>query len=654
MQNLLSRFSLRYQIGFVGAIGVLGLIAFAAAYFGSNTIQSRYQASVDEATAMRFALDDVEINLLQARRTEKDFQLRREERYLARHTEMVGKVRQGLAALAAGSADPAVTSLVEKASAGVEFYARQFVSVGETETRLGLNENSGLQGALRKSVHEVERTLDRQQNGRLHVSMLTMRRHEKDFLLRGDPRYGEEMKKQKGEFAAALNASSLSTEDRESVARLMEAYHRDFAAIVDGSLAARNEAALLSSTYAALEPVMEGINKLIVAYQKTASASIETVRATTSRSMLIGILAGLAVTGFLALAVAHGVCRSLLQMTGVMTRLADGDFAVTVPATERGDEVGRMAKSVLIFKDGMIRAREAAEREAEEHRGREARAIRISELTSSFDNDVSNVLRTVASAATELQATAASMAAITEETSRQANAVAAGADEASVNVQTVASASEQLSVSIAEISSQVSKSAGIANQAVEEAKRTNTTVQGLAEAADRIGDVIKLISDIAAQTNLLALNATIEAARAGELGRGFAVVASEVKTLSAQTAKATEEITVQISAIQSASHNAVDAIQSIGATIGQIDAIATTIAAAVEEQGAATQEIARNVQQAATGTAEVTSNISGVNRAASDTGVAATQVQSAASELSVQSETLRGRVEHFIAAVRAA
>jgi methyl-accepting chemotaxis protein len=366
------------------------------------------------------------------------------------------------------------------------------------------------------------------------------------------------------------------------------------------------------------------------------------------------LCAGLAVAGTVVYLTTRSIVPPLQSMTNVMGKLAGGELTIDIPATTRRDEVGQIAKAVLVFKDNMIKARDAATREAAEQKEREVRARTIDGLTRDFDSDVSMVVKTVASATTEMQATASSMTATAEETSRQATAVAAAAEEASTNVQTVASASEELSSSISEISRQVSDSARIAAQAVDEANQTNETVQGLADAAQKIGDVVKLINDIAGQTNLLALNATIEAARAGDAGKGFAVGASAGKSRATQTARATEDIATQINAIQAATQSAVGAIQGIGKTIGEISQIATTIASAVEEQGAATQEIARNVQQAASGTTEVTSNISGVNQAASETGAAATQVLASASELSQQSETLRGQVEKFLAAVKAA
>jgi methyl-accepting chemotaxis protein len=263
-------------------------------------------------------------------------------------------------------------------------------------------------------------------------------------------------------------------------------------------------------------------------------------------------------------------------------------------------------------------------------------------------NRVKDVVGIVASAASEMEASAQSMSATAEETNRQSTAVAAASEQAATNVQTVASAAEELSASIREIQQQMATSARIAQQAVEQVDRTDVTVTGLVQAADKIGEVVNLISDIASQTNLLALNATIEAARAGEAGKGFAVVASEVKNLANQTAKATEEIGQQIAAMQTATGDSVQAIRGIGETIKQISEVTTAVASAVEEQGAATQEISRNVQQASAGTQEVSSNITGVSQAATQTGTAAGQVLNAARELAQQGQQLNTEIEAFL------
>ena len=368
--------------------------------------------------------------------------------------------------------------------------------------------------------------------------------------------------------------------------------------------------------------------------------------------VLMGVGIGVAVT--VVYLTNRSIVPPILKMVGAMGQLAAGDHAVEIPSTNKKDEIGLMARAVLIFKENMIKAKELATKEAEAISARVARAARVNELTEAFDAEISTVLRSVASASTELQATASSMTATAEETSNQATAVAAATEEASTNVQTVAAASEELASSVSEISRQVAQSATIAQKAVVEADRTNTTVQGLFKDAASIGDVVKLISEIASQTNLLALNATIEAARAGEAGRGFAVVAAEVKSLAEQTAKATDQISAQVSSIQNSSSEAVSAIKGISATINEMSEIASAIAGAVEEQGSATQEIARNVQQAALGTGEISSNVAGVQQAAGDTGAAAHQVLQASSELSRQSETMRGQVESFLSNIKAA
>ena len=368
--------------------------------------------------------------------------------------------------------------------------------------------------------------------------------------------------------------------------------------------------------------------------------------------ILLGI--GLGVAGVVVYMTTRSIVPPLRSMTGAMTELAGGNYGIDIPAVGRKDEVGEMAGAMVVFKENMVKAKEAAEREAAEQQARVLRSQTMEKLTREFDADVTAVLKTVASASTELQATATSMTATAEQTSRQSTAVAAAAEEASANVQTVASAAEELTSSVSEISRQVTESTAIATKAVADAENTNAQIRGLAEAAQKIGEVVNLITAIAEQTNLLALNATIEAARAGEAGKGFAVVAAEVKNLANQTAKATEEIATQISGIQNATGEAVTAIEGISGTIREISEIATVIASAVEEQGAATKEIARNVQQAAKGTSEVTSNIDGVNQAATETGSAAAQVLGASSELSKQSEQLRSQVERFLAGVKSA
>ncbi len=378
----------------------------------------------------------------------------------------------------------------------------------------------------------------------------------------------------------------------------------------------------------------------------------------TGNSAYNWILVALAGTAVLCVAVGWSMIRSIshpiARMTGAMHRLAKRDMATEIPDQGRGDEIGGMAAAVMVFKENMVRADQQAATEEVERAATLQRAARLEILVHEFESKTSQLAGMLSAASTEMEATAQSMTVTAGETNQRAATVAAAAEQAGSGVATVASAAEELSASIREISNQVANSARITGKAVDDARRTDTIVRALAQGAQKIGEVVGLINSIAGQTNLLALNATIEAARAGDAGKGFAVVASEVKNLAAQTAKATEDIGSQVSQIQSATREAVTAIQGITVVIEEVSTIATTIASAVEEQGAATAEIARNVQQTAQAAQDVTSNIGGVSMAANETGVAAGEVLRSAADLSRQAEHLTAEVSTFVAAVRVA
>jgi methyl-accepting chemotaxis protein len=379
-----------------------------------------------------------------------------------------------------------------------------------------------------------------------------------------------------------------------------------------------------------------------------ANSSINTVMLTAG----LGILFSLAAALWIGI---KGLSRPIGDLKIVMEAFARNELKADVPGVKRRDEVGEMARTVEVFKtNGLEVERMKADQVATEHRTAAQRKADMIKLANDFEGAVGEIIETVSSASTELEASARTLTSTAERSQQLTTMVAAASEEASTNVQSVASATEEMASSVNEISRQVQTSAGIANEAVAQARKTNDRVGELAKAAARIGDVVELINTIAGQTNLLALNATIEAARAGEAGRGFAVVASEVKALAEQTAKATGEISQQITGIQNATQESVGAIKEIGDTIGRMSEIASTIASAVEEQGAATQEISRNVQQAAQGTTQVSANITDVQRGASETGSASSQVLSAAQSLSRDSNRLKAEVGKFLNTVRAA
>jgi methyl-accepting chemotaxis protein len=393
------------------------------------------------------------------------------------------------------------------------------------------------------------------------------------------------------------------------------------------------------------------------ASQEAAKLADAAQRSSLHTLLLNGILMALSVllaAGALWI-VFNRIIRSMNQMTGAMGTIAEGETSIAVPCMDRRDEMGAMARALLVFKENAEKVRAMqAEREALEKAAQAEKVAALNRLADEFEAKIGEIVETVSSASTELEASARTLTATADRSQRLATAVATASEQATANVQSVASATEQLTSSVTEISRQVQESARMAGDAVDQARTTNDRVGELSKAAGRIGDVVELINTIAGQTNLLALNATIEAARAGEAGRGFAVVASEVKALAEQTAKATGEISQQISGIQAATGESVSAIRGISGTIERLSEISSTIAAAVEEQGAATQEISRNVQQAAQGTQQVSSNISDVERGAGETGSASSQVLSAAQMLSGDSDRLKVEVARFLESVRAA
>jgi len=401
-----------------------------------------------------------------------------------------------------------------------------------------------------------------------------------------------------------------------------------------------------------LAAVVDRLNNRVDYFAKSATQEYESVSRLMIVTAIIGILLGVA-AGFMV--GQFGIAKPMRALVGLLQKMAKGETVEMIGA-DRKDEIGETVRAVDEIKVMLAqKARQEAEAKVKQDQiAEQQRKADVIKLADGFEAAVGEIIETVSSASTELEASASTLTSTATRAQELTTMVAAASEEASTNVQSVASATEELTSSVNEISRQVQESARMANEAVDQARKTNDRVSELSKAAARIGDVVELINTIAGQTNLLALNATIEAARAGEAGRGFAVVASEVKALAEQTAKATGEIGQQIAGIQAATHDSVGAIKEISGTIEKLSEISSTIAAAVEEQGAATQEISRNVQQAAQGTEQVSSHITDVQRGASETGSASSQVLSAAQMLSGDSNRLKLEVSKFLNTVRAA
>ena len=406
MDRLLSRFKVSIQIGVIAMLGIAGLLAVGGAYLVSDMRLSALQSRFDHQRGIYDKLEHIDVDLLQARRLEKDFLLRKQESYVTRHATLTNEIVAKVRGLEAG-VDPAQRGQIQTIASGIASYGAAFAKLAAVQTALGLDPSKGLEGALRKSVQEVEALLAKEDEPRLSVLMLMMRRHEKDFMLRLDPRYIDDMKKRGAEFETRLAASGIAPATRTEITAKMAAYHRDFFSFTDGTVAVQKEAKVLSDTYAAVEPVLQALQKQITDDYTALDAQMETTRGRTSLVMYTAAAVATLLVTLLSVVVARGVSRPIGGMTAAMSRLAARDMSVAIPGIGRRDELGSMASAVQVFKDSMIESERlrAEQKEAEVRAEAEKRAA-MNKLADEFEASVKGVVQTVSSAATELQSTA--------------------------------------------------------------------------------------------------------------------------------------------------------------------------------------------------------------------------------------------------------
>ncbi|MBN8987941.1 MAG: HAMP domain-containing protein [Rhizobiales bacterium] len=643
------RFGLRAQILLLGITGVL---VVGAIYLVGLQIENRSQRIADRFAALESTTAKVSEGLLQAREVPTEFLRKPDVRKIVVHDELVKAAVDQLSDIEATASmlpegDPLRQSLSFRAV--ITSYTTRFSNVASAQKLIGLNENDGLQGKLRSAVHSVESKLKTFDQPRLAVLMLMMRRHEKDFMLRNDEKYGDELGKRSNEFLTELSASDLPEASKAEIVKLVQSYKASFLAFMAGQSTLTEEAEDLAQIYDRLRPALTAV-------RKSADERLEIVKtdlAGVQRAVVWSICMTVLVMMAAALLFGRRLTRPLINMVDAMEHLARGNLDWVIERTNRHDEIGKMSSSLSVFQGKLLENRRfAADQEEAKGAAERDRRDTMLRIANDFEQAVGRIVETVSAASSEIEVAAGSLTKTAEATQGLSATVAAASEQSSANVQSAAAASEQMVSSVNEIGRQVEESQRVATAAVAQADQTKARIAELSHCAERIGDVVKLISAVAAQTNLLALNATIEAARAGEAGRGFAVVATEVKALAAQTAKATEEIGKQIAQMQSATEHSVGSIMEIGQTIESISRISSAIAISVEQQASATQEIACNVQQAAVGSQQVSSNIFEVSRGASDTGSAAEQVHGAAIALLNESNQLKTEVNQFLRSVR--
>jgi methyl-accepting chemotaxis protein len=645
------RFGLRSQIL---SLGVSGVAAIGAIYIVSLQVEARSQRSADDFVTLALLTGKVSEGLLQGRELATQFLQKPDDKKIAAHNEIVNSTVSYLPEIERLSGALPENDPIRKVGsfrAAINNYTTRFANVASAQKLIGFNEDDGLQGKLRSAVHTVEGQLKKYDQPRLAVLMLMMRRHEKDFMLRGDEKYGDELRKRADEFSAELKKADLPAETKAEINKLVDVYKTSFLAFMAGQSTLTEEAADLAQIYDRVRPTLVAVRSATGQRLDSIKTELASVQRYVSWSICITALSAAA----LALLFGRWLFTPLVKIATAMELLSQGDVDSKVESIDRRDEIGMISRSLSVFHAKLLENRQlTAEQAGVRERAEADRRDAMLQVADRFEREIGKSIQTLSTASVEIETAASTLTNTAETTQVLSATVAAASEQSSASVQSAATASDEMVSSVTEIGRQVQASLRVATAAVQQAEETNVRIAELSQSAGRIGEVVKMISAVAEQTNLLALNATIEAARAGEAGRGFAVVASEVKALAGQTAKATEEISVQIAQMQTATQHSVSAIKEIGGTITQISEISSAIAAAVEEQGAATQEVARNVQQAAQGATQVAGSIAEVDRGAADTGAAAEQVHCSARELLGESNHLKSEVEKFLASVRAA
>jgi methyl-accepting chemotaxis protein len=651
MLGILGRLNIRTLVYLIAAVAILGFVAVGIIYGIGAVAEQRMSADQERAVSQHDTASALQLALLQARRSEKDFLIRKDDQYAAKNADAVKAAFATLDKLEATGAGIQIQPVRD----GISAYQAAFARVVDLQRTVGYNAESGALGGLRAAVHDAEKIIGELKDPQLTIVMLMMRRHEKDFIARLDPKYIDDMAKRAVEFETALGASIAPDDVKAKVRGFMKAYGDGFQVLAKTSLALKDSVTQLSETYKALEPNLKALSE---ASETAYAATTQAVAAAQERSrwQITAAIALVAlVVSAISFAVGRAICGHIGRMADGLSRLAGGDTEIRVSGAQRSDEIGAMARALAVFRDNSIALRTAeAEKEAQKARAEQERKAALRTVADDLNSAVKSAVDVLGAAAGQIRRSAEQLAGLAEDTAGRLSMAGAASNEATENVKAVAAATEELSASVSEIGSQVSGSAQRAQQAVVEAERTNETVRGLADAAQRIGDVVNLINDIASQTNLLALNATIEAARAGEAGKGFAVVASEVKNLANQTSQATDDIASQVGAIQEATSRAVSEIAGIGKSIAEINEASNGIAAAVEEQDAATREISGNVANASQGVSDVSVNLVAVQGVADGTKASARELLGNAEVVAKQVSTLAAEVDNLVKRVLAA
>jgi methyl-accepting chemotaxis protein len=653
--KFLADLSIAARVGGLSAIAVIAIgVLLGTALYNQNFISAEIH-NLDQYSSMDYQVSKVQAHSQQLRRIQKDFMLMKDPVYAEEYQAEFEEAHEHLNELATIPQAAVMSESIETLRKAVDQHKEEFDELYADVSDMGLDETQGLQGALRAAVHDVEEKLKTANLDALTIKMLMMRRHEKDFMLRGNEKYVGRIDKRREEFASLLETSGLKAGEQAEISKLLSNYQAVFSEYAEKATHIKEDLVHIDAIYEKISPELTKMSETALMGKTAASEALHYAEENAAQTYVIVSILALGLAIGLGWLIGRSITGPIRGLTRTMGELAEGNIDIDVDFTDRKSEIGSMARTVEVFRTNAIRTRELeAEQNEQAARTEEDKRAMMDNLANQFDASIGAIVERVSETATSLDQSAATMSSVSENTSARAETAAEASAQTTENVSVVASAAEEMTASISEINVQVIRASEASRSAAEDVSQTAGQMDALAGMADRIGEVVSIISDIAEQTNLLALNATIESARAGEAGKGFAVVASEVKALANETAKATESISELVTEIQAETKTAVGSIGKIGEVIRDLEHSSTAIASAMEEQGATTQSVAENVAQAADGTRDVSESIKVVKDASVDASDATRQVQSSIDDLTEQSGLLRDEVGRFLGQIRAA
>jgi methyl-accepting chemotaxis protein len=660
LARIFGRLSVRTRIIVLGVIPMIGFLANAIAFISGDAEVGRAFDTVHRNTAVSDASRDLKIGLLMMRTATVEFVSHPSDNEVKDFDEGQAMALQDIERIQSILPEAEQNSIMPL-RATVRDLKTSFASLANEQRALGFTDKQGITADLGAASDAIEKLIQDDltwvgevDRAKLLMSLLTMRRYEIEYRLKRDHiaerRFLDEIKHFNDIFESVDGAPAM----KEKLNQEVQHYSYVFAQWVAST---DNVVPLLSLISHDTESVLPEANRIIDGARDDASAAAAGLAASRARTRQFIIWVDLAiiliVLGF-SWRIGRSITYPLEKLAAAMKRLADGDTSAQIPLSQSRDEIGAMARTVVVFRDNMIERERLAAIQQDSNAAREQRGEAVAASIRRFRASIEQALSRLREASGRLESASSGMNTAADAVSSEAKAAENAVGAASVNVTTVASSIEELAVSISEIAAHATKSTDVARRAVAESKRTVTTMSELGNAANRIGEVIGLIQAIAGQTNLLALNATIEAARAGEAGRGFAVVASEVKSLAAQTARATEDVASQIGAIQSATADAAQAIEQVSSIIDDMSEIATVVASTVEEQNNAVASIAEGVNRASNEARKGSDAMSRVAGTSSGARTTAADVKALAATLATEAESLQGEVRRFLDDVQAA